>query len=501
MSYTLGIDLGTQSVKVLIYDSNNKQTLAVAGATLDLIAREDGTREQEARWWVEGLKKALKSLDQNLLSQVAAVGVSGQQHGFVPLAADGSVLYPVKLWCDTATAGECEEITLSYGGVDELINHSGNPILPGYTASKILWLKKFHPQVFAKLDTILLPHDYVNFLLTGNRVMEAGDASGTGLLDVRTKTWNIKLAHTIDPKISQCLPKLIQSWESAGKVTAQAFADFGIPQGIPVSAGGGDNMMGAIGTGAVRPGAITASMGTSGTLYTATDQPIVDPLGEIAAFCSSTDSWLPLLCTMNCTIATEKARDQFGISLEELNTLAAKATAGSGGVVTLPFYNGERTPNLPSARAAVLGMTYENGTKENILRSAMESGVYGLKFGLQRFAELGIKAESVTLIGGGAKSLLWSQMAADIFELPVRIPEIPEAAAFGAALQALWCLETGQTNPSSVQAKMAVESLVETHVWSQRFTQLNPNPDTFGNYRKTYGEYQRYLKALSHLYK
>ncbi|NCN05704.1 MAG: xylulokinase, partial [Spirochaetales bacterium] len=244
----------------------------------------------------------------------------------------------------------------------------------------------------------------------------------------------------------------------------------------------------------------TASMGTSGTLYAASPNPVVDPRGEIAAFCSSTDSWLPLLCTMNCTIATEKAREQFGLTLEQLNAEAASAPAGAGGVVTLPFYNGERTPNLPFARAALLGMTYENRTRQNILRSAMESAVYGLKQGLDRFAELGLKAEAITLIGGGAKSPLWAQMTADIFELPVRIPQTAEAAALGAALQALWCLETGTSNPTPAQAQEKIESLIDTHVWSQAFQTLQPRPNNFAPYRATYKLYQRYLVALSPLY-
>lgn len=503
MAIVLGIDLGTQSLKVLVYDSETKNLLAEGGAPLDMDARDDGTREQDASWWTAGLEKALAALPAELKARVQAIGVSGQQHGFVPLDRDGNVLRPVKLWCDTATDTEVKEMTTNFGGVNALIKEVGNPVLPGYTASKILWMKKHYPDLFAKLDTVLLPHDYLNFLLTGQRVMEYGDASGTALLNVRTRTWDSKACKAIDPQLESKLPKLIESHAPAGRVSKEAAKRFGLPEAALVSSGGGDNMMGAIGTGAVRPGKIVASLGTSGTLFTYADTAIVDPQGEIAAFCSSTGGWLPLLCTMNCTIATEMAREHFDLSLEELNAEAAAATPGSEGVVTLPFYSGERTPNLPRGRASVLNMTLQTGTRKNIIRSSMESAVYGLYKGLGRLEELGIKASEITLIGGGAKSQLWAQIFADIFEQKINVPELSEAAAFGAAIQALWCLEMNADGKTAgkADADLAIKKIAEEHVDKRPAKEVHPDPGTFAAYRKTYEIYQNYLEILSPLYK
>jgi len=494
MKTVCGIDLGTQSCKILVYDYERLSVVAQSQASIDMIARGDGTREQEASWYHDALLSCFSAIDPAIRSTIGAVGVSGQQHGLVALDETGQPLRPVKLWCDTTTAEECAELTQAAGGKAALLTETGMLMLPGYTAPKLLWLKKHEPENFSRLAHILLPHDYINYLLTGEYAAEYGDASGTALFDVRVRAWSSWICSLVDPKVEGCLPRLLRPEEAAGQVGAAAAREFGIPEGILVAAGGGDNMMGAIGTGCVRDGFLTMSLGTSGTLYGYSDRPIVDPAGNLAAFCSSTGGWLPLLCTMNCTVASEQVRALLGIDLGRLNTLAEKAPIGAEGLVVLPFFNGERIPNLPEGRASVNGMTASNFNAGNLARAAMESAVFGMKIGLDSFRALGFDAREIRLIGGGAKSRLWRSMVANLMGLPVRIPASDEAAAMGAAIQALYCAER------AAGKREAISDLVDRHIAFEDGG-VEPDPAQAARWEEAYAEYSKFLGALSPLYR
>ncbi|MBF9017390.1 MULTISPECIES: xylulokinase [unclassified Oceanispirochaeta] len=496
MKTIIGIDNGTQSTKVVFYEFENKKIVASASASHDLISREDGSREQKASWWIDALTSCFEQIDPEIKKTALAAGVSGQQHGFVPIDEDGNVLNDVKLWCDTSTAGECRELTHAYGSDEKLLEDTGNLILPGYTASKILWFKKAHPAEYAKMKYVLLPHDYLNYYLTGKAVMEYGDASGTALLDVRNKIWHKDLIKALDPErdLMSCLPKLIEPWDAAGTVLPEIADKFGIPRGIPVSSGGGDNMMGALGTGTTKDGVLTMSLGTSGTLYGYSDKPIVDPQGNLAAFCSSSGGWLPLLCTMNCTVATELMRDLFEYGVKEFDEMGAKAPVGAEGILTLPFFNGERTPNLPKGKGCIVGMTAGNVKKENIFRSALESAILGMKVGLDSFEKLGFEAKEIRLIGGGANSKIWRQITADVMNLPVVIPVTSEAAALGSAVQALWCLEKAEGSDTDINA------LIDEHVELDSAKGCTPNSENVEKYKAVYEEYSKYVNALTPLF-
>ncbi|MCL1813319.1 MAG: xylulokinase [Treponema sp.] len=496
MKTVCGIDLGTQSCKVVLYDYEAKKIAASSQAAIELIAENDGTREQKAEWYEEALKSCFTALPEDVRKTIAAIGVSGQQHGFVPLDEKGKPLYNVKLWCDTSTAAECEEITKAAGGEDKIIAQAGLPMRPGYTAPKVMWLKNHRPQEFKALAHILLPHDYVNYLLTGTYAAEYGDASGMALFDIRKREWSAFIAGLIDKTIIDCLPKLVKSEESAGTVSAEAAAAFGIPAGIPVASGGGDNMMGAVGTGTVKDGFLTMSLGTSGTLYGYSDAPVIDPSGDLAAFCSSTGGWLPLLCTMNCTVASEEFRGLFGLDVKAFDAEAAKAPVGAEGIVLLPFFNGERTPNLPNGRASVNGITAANFKKRNIARAALESAIFGMRIGMEGFNKLGFKAKEIRLIGGGAKSPLWQNIAANVCKLPVRVPSGGEAAAMGGAIQALWCLAHSGVSGLST----AIGELCDEHVVTEGAL-VEPESEAVAAYDKAYSIYSGYLGALSPLYK
>ncbi len=450
----LGIDSGTQSTKVLVVNAKNGNVLASASEAYDLIPNlPPGAKEQHPETWktatAKAIKAALKSAKAQA-SEVKAIGVSGQQHGFVPLDKNGKVIRPAKLWCDTSTTKECEEVTAKLGGQKASIREVGNAILPGFTAPKILWLKKNEPKNFARLATVLLPHDYLNFWLTGEKKMEFGDASGTALLNVKTRKWSQAVLKIIDANLEEKLPPLISSDQPNGFLSASTAKELGLNPGILVSAGGGDNMMGAIGTGNTRSGVVTASFGTSGTIYACSGKPIIDPRGEIAAFCDSANHWLPLLCTMNVTVATEMVRKDFGFSYEQFEKAAGKISPGSDGLLLLPYLEGERTPNVPDGTGVWFGANQKTFTAGHFSRAAMEGVTLGMNYGLQRLASLGVKAKQIRATGGGAKSKLWRQIMADVFHAEVVTLKVSEGAAYGAALQALWCWRLQQGEKISI---------------------------------------------------
>jgi xylulokinase len=494
MTTVAGIDMGTQSIKVILYNWETKKIVAKAQESLDLIAKNDGTREQKAEWYDAALLKCFAAFTEAERDSIAALGVSGHQHGFVPLDAAGETLYNVKLWNDTSTTEECRILTEAAGGNDAVISEVCNLMLPGFTAPKILWLKRNKPEAFARLRYIMLPHDYLNYLLTGEYVAECGDASGTALFNGIRGEWSQKMCNLIDGGLLKLLPPLIKSDKPAGLVSGKASKRFGIPAGIPVSSGGGDNMMGAIGTGTVRDGFLTMSLGTSGTLYGFSDNPLSNPAQGLSGFNSSTGGFLPLLCTMNCTVATEETRKLFELGVKEFDLCASKAPIGSDGVVFLPFFNGERTPNLPNGRASINGLTAANASRENIARAAMEAAIFGMRIGLEAFQALGFRAKEIRIIGGGSKSALWRQIAANVMNLPVKRPDNDEAAAMGGAIQALWCLET------LAGKKVSIGSLTDEHVCVGDDGSIKADPASVAAYDRAYTEYNRYLGALAPLY-
>jgi len=442
-SLLIGIDSGTQSTKALVVDARTGKVLGSGSAAYGLIPDlAAGSKEQHPDTWrvalIKGVKAAMKEAKASA-GEVVALSVSGQQHGFVPLDKAGEVIRPAKLWCDTSTTVECAEITESLGGAKATLRTLGNAVLPGFTAPKILWLKKHEPDNFARLATVLLPHDYLNLWLTGSVAMEYGDASGSALLDVRKRRWSEAAVKAIDSELLGKLPTLTSSDQPSGRLRPEAAKALGLNPGVLVAAGGGDNMMGAIGTGNTRQGVITASFGTSGTIYACSERPVVDPAGEIAAFCDSTNRWLPLLCTMNVTVATEMIRREFKLDHAGFEKAAAKAPVGSDGLLLLPYLEGERTPNIPDGTGGFLGVRPTTFKASHLARATMEGVTLGLNYGLHRLAELGVQAHQVRATGGGAKSKLWRQIMADVFNTEVVTLEVAEGAAFGAALQAFWC--------------------------------------------------------------
>lgn len=497
MALFIGIDSGTQSVKAVVLDLETRAVIAEARAPHRLIeGLPVGHMEQHPADWTSALDRVLAEVAAKIDgAQVRGIGVSGQQHGFVPLDAKGEVIRPAKLWCDTSTTAECALLTKKLGGPKAAIRQTGNLILPGFTAPKILWLKRNEPENYRRLRHVLLPHDHLNFFLTGNYFMEFGDASGTALLDVRKRAWSREAINAIDKNLADWLPPLFPSDSSAGLLRSELARKYGFSGEVVVSAGGGDNMMGAIGTGNVMPGVVTASFGTSGTIYAYASQPVVDPAGEIAAFCSSSGGWLPLLCTMNVTTVTEQVRTLFAQDHAALAAAVEAVPPGAGGLVLLPYLAGERTPNVPDGSGVLLGLNPKTFSAPYLARAAMEGVTLGMNYGLRRLATLGVKAREIRVTGGGAKSPVWRQIMADIFGVPVVAMKEDEGAALGGALQAAWCVARREGNP---KAKLA--DFTAGAVALDEGTRCVPNKKNVARYRELQALQDQLSRALRDIF-
>jgi xylulokinase len=476
-SFYVGVDCGSQGTKAVVVDGGEGIVVGSGYIGYGLIeGLPAGHREQYPSTWVEAMIKSVRDAlsEARIDGSIEGIGVSGQQHGFVPLDVKGEVIRPAKLWNDTSTVEECRYLIERLGGVREVVKLTGNTILPGFTAGKILWLKRHEPRNYARLEKVLLPHDYLNYWLTGRVTMEPGDASGTALMDVKTRRWRREVVDAIDTALMEKLPEIHSSNEPAGTLRSEAAKLLGLPEDITVSAGGGDNMMGAIGTGNTKPGIVSISLGTSGTIYAYSEKPVIDPLGEAHAFCDSTGAWLPLTCTMNVTVATEAMRGLFGLSYDELEEAVRTTPVGSNGVLLLPYMTGERTPNVPDGKGVLYGLTTENFTSLNLLRAAMEGATMGLNFGFNRLKEMGLEPSEVRLTGGGSKNRAWMRMCADVFGVETVCLKVDEGAAYGAALQALW------THDCSIP----ISEITDSFVHLDETTRAKPDSGNIERYRR-----------------
>lgn len=434
----LGLDCGTQSTKALLLEAGTGEVLAVGRADHELIEAADGTREQDPRWWTEAAITAVRdALARAPGVEVAGIGVSGQQHGLVALDERDQPVRPAKLWNDTTTTPEAKALTAALGGEATVLALTGNLFLPGYTAPKVAWLRDHEPASYAAARRFCLPHDYLNLWLTGVYATEPGDASGTAYFDARSRTYSQAVLGALDEARDwdAALPPVRDSLSVHGVLLPATAERLGLPAEVPVSGGGGDNMCAAMGVGAVVEGPTVVSLGTSGTAFAFHSTPAIDQQGEAAAFCSSTGGWLPLVCTLNCTLATEWIRGLVGLDRDGFEAALATSPPGARGVTFLPYLAGERTPNAPSAAAAFTGIRAEHD-RHDLVRAVAEGVILGLAYGMEALARAGCRATEITLVGGGAASDGLAQLCADAFDLPVRRDPQPEAAALGAARQA-----------------------------------------------------------------
>ena len=448
----LGIDCGTQATKAVLRDAATGAVVAEGRAPHALVARDDGTSEQDPAWWIDALRAAVRDATGGERSAIAGIGISGQQHGLVVLDSRDRPVRPAKLWNDTTTARECAALTRALGGDARVLALTGNRLLPGYTAPKIAWLAAHEPDAYAHAARMCLPHDYLNLWLTGEFVTEPSDASGTAYFDVRARRYSDDVLAAIDDRRDwlRTLPRVVPSLNIVGALRSDAAAALGLDAGIPVSAGGGDNMCAAIGCDVVAEGPVAVSLGTSGTAFAYSRVPAVDPLGEAAAFCDATGGWMPLAAMLNCTNVTEWVRGLFAMDHAAVDAAIARGRADN--LTFLPYLSGERTPNRPTAAGIFVGLRASHGRGE-IVAAVVEGVTFGLAYGLDALRRAGVGPTEVTLVGGGSASDAWAQLCADVFALPVIRPAIVEAAASGAARQAQWAVERDRPGlaPASTQ--------------------------------------------------
>lgn len=445
--YVLGVDLGTSGTKTVLFD---KQGRAIASASREypLDQPRNGWAEQDPECWWQAARETIRQVigESGVApAQIRGLGISGQMHGLVLLDENGQVLRKAILWCDGRTQQECDEITRIVGR-ERLIRITANPALTGFTAGKILWVRRHEPEIWKQVRHILLPKDYVRFRLTGEYGSEMSDASGTNLLDVPRRCWSGAMLDALDLDAT-LLPPLMESSDAAGTVTSRAAEEAGLQPGTVVAAGAGDNAAAAVGTGVVTAGKAFATIGTSGVVFAHADQVQIDPKGRVHTFCAAVPgAYTVMSCTLAAGLSLKWFRDQFCQAEcqtaaqmgEDPYTLmsqeAAQSPIGANRLVYLPYLMGERSPLLDAdARGAFIGLSGIH-TRRDLLRAVMEGVIYSMRQNLEVLRGMGIAPAEMRACGGGARSPFWRQMMADVFALPVRTVKNTEGPALGAAI-------------------------------------------------------------------
>lgn len=430
----IGIDLGTSSVKIIM--------MAKDGQIIDETIEEYPVYYPKTNWaeqnpedWWQGTLKALKTLverNEDKKSQIKAISFSGQMHGMVALDREGQVLTPAIIWCDQRTSIECDEITHHFGQ-NKLSELVGNMALTGFTAPKILWLKKNHPEIFGKIDMILLPKDYINFKLSGVYASDFSDASGTLYLDVRNKTYSKPVLEFIGITENQ-LPKLHESYEITGKLSEALMNEFGLTQEVHIVSGAGDQAAGAIGTGTVTEGVVSVTLGTSGVVFAAHDHYKVDKFNRLHAFCHASGCYHSMGVMLSAASSLKWWADQ--VVLSDIDDLLGEVNGVITDTIFLPYLLGERTP-YPDANAkgTFIGMDMNTGRKE-MTKAVLEGVAFGLKDSLDLMTDMGIPIDEIRVIGGGARSQKWRQIIADVFGKAIVGINTNQGGALGAAILA-----------------------------------------------------------------
>ena len=508
MSVTLGIDIGTSGTKTLAIDERGT-ILASATAEYPCDHPRPGWSEQHPDlWWDATVETLGRVLGAGAFrpEDVTGIGLSGQMHGSVFLDESGQVIRPALLWNDQRTAEECREIEEKAGGREALVRMVANPALTGFTAPKLLWVRRHEPKHWDRVRQVLLPKDYVRYKLTGTYATEVSDASGTLMLDVANRRWSQELLGKLqlDPSL---LPPCYESPEVSGRVSDLGAKATGLKPGTPVVGGGGDQPAGAVGNGIVRQGVVSATMGTSGVVFAHADQLGFDPLGRLQRGCHAVPgAWHVMgvvlaaggsfqwfrneLGKAEVALAKQKGEDPYFLLTAE----AALAGPGAEGLFFLPYLTGERTPHFdPDAKGGWIGLTVRHG-RAHMIRSLLEGATFAMRDSLELIREMGVAIEQVRVSGGGARNPLWRQIQADIYGCDVHTLNSSEGPAFGVALLA----QVGTGGFASVpEACDATIRVVET-------TELDPRVKPFydrayGIYRQLYLDLRKSFRSIGEL--
>lgn len=434
MKYLIGIDIGTSGTKSALFDLSGN-VVASATAEYPLYQPNNGWAEQDPQDWWEAVCATLRQITAQADGEIAGIGLSGQMHSLVLLDKGDQVIRPAILWCDQRTSTQCEKIE-DIVGREQLIEITANPALPGFTASKLVWVQDNEPENYDKVAHILLAKDYIRFKLTGEYATEVSDASGMQLLDVANRCWSKEVCEKLNVNMAH-LAKVYESPEVTGHVTAQAAALTGLSAGIPVAGGAGDNAAAAIGMGVHAPGKAFTTIGTSGVVFTPTDSPIIDKKGRIHTFCAAVPgTWHVMGVTQAAGLSLNWFRRTFApeLSYDQITDACKPLPIGADNLLYLPYLMGERTPILDSnARGVFFGLSAIH-TKAHMARAVIEGISYSLNGCLDVINEVGIQVSDMALCGGGAKSPFWKQMLCDIYNIPIKTMVSDEGAALGAAI-------------------------------------------------------------------
>src|SRR3989454_5152876 len=435
MTGSLGLDIGTTGVRCVAIDERGN-LVADASEGYPRYTPQPGWSEQRPEDWWEASRRVIASVAARAGRAVSGIGLAGQMHGAVFLDHKDAVIRPALLWNDQRTEAQCHAITERVGA-RRLTEITGNPALTGFQAPKILWLRDQEPKAYERVASVLLPKDYIRLRLTGEKATDASDAAGTLLLDLKARTWSSEILEALEIS-ARWLPQVFESPDRTGSVLKKVAKELGLPDGVPVAAGAGDNAAAAVGNGIVREGLASCSIGTSGVLFAHSDTMATDPSGRVHAFCHAVPLRYHL---MGVTLAAGGSlrwwRDLVGKGdYEELSALAEQTPPGAEGRVFLPYLTGERTPHLdPRARGAFVGLTSRHGLG-HLTRAVMEGVAYSLRDALEIIVALGADPEQIRVTGGGGRSPFWRQLLADVLGRPIVRTVADEGPAYGAALLA-----------------------------------------------------------------
>lgn len=502
MEYFLGIDVGTTGCKVVLVDEEGVLLGRVVEEYPLYTPRPNWAEQNPGDWW-QGTQKALEKIiavSKINPKDVAGIGLTGQMHGSVFLDKEGNVLRPAILWCDQRTALECQQIT-EIVGWERIMRINCNPVLAGFTAPKIQWVKNNEPQVYQKIDKVLLPKDYIRFCLTKDFATDVSDASGTSLFDVPQRKWSEELISTLGYEMSW-FPPSFESPEVTGYLKPELAQRFGFRENVTVVAGGGDNAAGAIGTGIVTEGLVSASLGTSGVVFAFSSEVKVDMKGRVHTFCHAVPGkWHVMGVMLSAGGSLRWFRDVLGLEEKNLASLlgvdtyellsqeAEKALPGSEGLIFLPYLTGERTPHAdPYARGVFFGITLKH-RKNELVRAVMEGVTFGMRDSFEIITEMGIPIREVRAIGGGARSSLWRKIQAAVYKVPLSLLLVDEGPAFGAALLA------GVGNRAFRSVEEACQKAVRV------VERIDPDPELVESYEGIYGIYRDLYPALREFYR
>jgi len=494
----LGIDIGTTGAKALIIDERG-EVLASATEEYPLSIPRPLWSEQDPEDWWTGCQAAVQralAAPGIRAADIEGVGLTGQMHGLVLLDKAGRVLRPAILWNDQRTGPQCEEISAWAGGLPRLLQLTGNAVLPGFTAPKIVWVRENEPKVYERAAHILLPKDYIRYRLTGEYASEVSDASGTSVFDVANRRWSVEMATLLQVPMTW-LPRCTESDVVSGQISSAAAEATGLRAGTPVVGGGGDQAAQAVGSGIVGPGIISVTSGTSGVVFAHADRYAAEAQGRLHVFCHAVPgAWHAMGVMLSAGGAFRWFRDALGQPekavaaatgedpYEILAREAATAPAGAEGLLFLPYLTGERTPYPdPNLRGAFVGLTLRHG-KAHMVRSVLEGVSFGLRDSLELIKELGVPITQVRASGGGARSALWRQIQADVFNTELVLINVTEGAAFGAALLA------GVGAGRFGNVRQAVESAVRV------VSHTAPQPAAATTYETLYKSYRGLHGAL-----